>query len=163
MSGSKGSEDIEASLWITNRLTSDTHLNTTLGLNGRVYEGRAPTDTMFPYVVHNMQSAQDVYSLGAVDDRLAVDMVWTIQVVTGAADMALAKPVIDEVQRVMQAPVDTITRTLSDGSVWSTVFTCRRDRPVSYSESHSGQIVWHRGATYRLTVQSFMVTPPTGP
>ena len=56
-----------------------------------------------------------------------------------------------------------VTRTLSDGSVWSTVFTCRRDRPVSYSESHSGQIVWHRGATYRLTVQSFMVTPPTGP
>ena len=162
--GSAGSEDLDTDMWIDNRLKTATYLNGVspgLGLNGRIYGGLAPSDEEFPYVVWAMQSGTDYAVFGATGARLAVDFLYQVSMLTASNDPAHVKMMTDELTRIMSVPHDTVIRTAEDGSVWNSVFSSTRHMPLSFSENHTGRTVWHKGAIYRITTQSFMVSDVT--
>jgi hypothetical protein len=164
--GSQGGEDIEVGLWIEHRLKSSTYLNDTtspnLGLNGRVYHSLAPTDALAPMVTYSLQSSNDVYAFGAGGNSMAVDQIWTVKVQTPADDLSNVKMYLDQIRRVLTIDYDRVIRTLPDGSVWQTDFTCRRGGSLEFSESHAGSVVHHLGHMYHVTATSVQTTAPTG-
>ena len=163
MSGSAGSELIDAETWINSVLTNDTFLNTTLGLGGRIYKALAPEDVNFPYVVFTWSGDSDVYALNTQGTgRMLSEQVFAIKIVSAADNQNNIKPLIDRIDQLFTVPTATITETLPDGSVWSITVSSRRDGSVDVPQAHKGFIVYQRGAKYKISVQSNQTTPPTG-
>ncbi|RLG78455.1 MAG: hypothetical protein DRO14_00530 [Thermoprotei archaeon] len=127
---------VETALY--NKLTSDTEL---MNLVNGVYRGIAPDDAVLPYIVINLISSTDSYTLGT---RLVVGYHYQIRCV----DEGLSKETADQAM----ARVDTLlTRqdlAVADGAFW---FAERRGS-FEFVENDSGVVYQHVIADFAIEV-----------
>lgn len=158
--GSTGTEQMDIDYWVYNRLLTDVHLSN-LGLNRKVYDGIAPMDASFPFIIFQWQGGHDVGVLGTGTGRLMSSMMYVIKVITESLQTVAVKPFTDRVNELFTCPIATQTLTLDDGSTWRTDFSSRRVEPFVMMEQDGGRIWRHQGGVYEIISQSWRTSPPT--
>lgn len=155
--GSSGTETLDAELWIYERLITDTVLDG-LGLGRRVYEGLAPADAPFPFIVYQWQGGLDISVLSTMGSgRLMSPQTYLIKLIAETPQVSVIKPFLDRIDGLMDVGVAEQRITLTDGSIWQSVFSSRRTEPFSQDETDGGRVWYHRGGIYEVMVQSFLV------
>lgn len=125
-------------------------LKTTLasaGAGGGVWEGIAPLSvTTTPYIVVQMQSAQDIEGVSGI--RLWSRQTWQVKAVGPASDDTTLQTVADAIDTALQLA----TGAASDGTL---IRRCVRLRPLAIPELQKDGTLWlNYGGIYQIDVQA---------
>lgn len=129
--------------WIWGLLANDATLNALIGAGSaaRIYNGVAPAQTTFPYVVMQLLSGgNDLLGLGGV--RIWADALWLIKAVTRGTSSGPVEPVANRIDALLHAASGTVT----NGVIW----VCVRERPFELSTIEDGVNYLQLGGEYRI-------------
>jgi hypothetical protein len=127
------------------KLSGDTTLNNLLGAppagySKSIYDGIAPKDAQFPYVIINLQSDVDEEAMN--DPAAYTEHTWLIKGVDQSTSGDAADAIADRIRVLLN---DT-TLSISGASL----MYLRRQSGVRYPEQTEGVIYRHSGGLYRL-------------
>jgi hypothetical protein len=138
------------------KLSGDTTLNNLLGAppagySKSIYDGVAPKDAAFPYVIFNLQS--DVDEEAMADPAAYTDHIWMIKGVDGPGEppksTAPSGDAADAIADRIRVLLNDTTLSISGASL----MYLRRQSGVRYPEVTEGVTYRHSGGLYRLVWQ----------
>ncbi len=126
--------------WLVATLTGDATITDLIA--DRVYSPRAPEGAVFPLIVFNFQSGEDVSGLGT--KRVLARQTFQIKVICRDAVTDDVDTLCDRIDVLINA----ISNTTSDGFT----FSARRLQLIDYPETdvNSARLFFHRGGYYRF-------------
>ncbi len=113
------------------------------GITG-VYEGLAPNEAVYPFIVFQYMSGSDVFGIGP-DARIMVDTEYLVRVVSEADSFADLVSIVD----AMDDALDGATGSTTEGVVLS---VARREQ-YREVEQYENQRIRHLGGRYRIIAQ----------
>jgi hypothetical protein len=132
--------DIKAALYA--KLTGDATLSGLLSAGDAVYDGIAPIESNFPYVIVQKMDGRPQYTFS---QRAFDTHVFLVKGVTKGATARRA----GEIAARIDALLTDGALTISGGSL----LYCRREQDVDYPDHDGGDVFRHCGATYKLYVE----------
>ena len=138
------SDELEvAERWIRSALLASTAITDYVG--DRIFDLPPPRGTLYPYIVFNTQSAEDVRGVGT--QRIMSDSIYTVKAVAETDDSSKLAPLAGAIDDalVLASPV-------SVGTI-GTALACVRERLMRYTELTDGTYYSHRGGEYRILTQ----------
>lgn len=134
---SVGSETTIADEWLTTVLVD-------VPQSTGVFEGLAPVDQPYPFVVFQMIDAPDLYGVGP-KARIWTDAEYIVKA-TAEASFAALRPFA----AAIDLRLDGVQAELAEGLVLGV----RRTAQYRSVEQHEGRIIRHLGGRYRVLVQA---------
>jgi len=110
---------------------------------GGVWDKVAPGTASFPYLIFELGTGNDSYSLAG---RTSMDYTLTLKAVDKSSSETVAGNIIDAVETLLNDATLTITG-------WGNIYLRREARVGSYAEIDGNDVYQHVPAVYRLTVK----------
>lgn len=132
--------DFAGRVFIYSTLVADATMNG--HVNGRIYEGIAPSSAAFPYVIFQEYAPNDVMGMGAV--RLWRNDLWIVKVLDRTESF------FGNIKTIATR-LDTVLHRGAGTNVEGVVWACTREQPLSQIESNEGgDQIRHLGGIYRI-------------
>ena len=139
-----GLEQVVLDDWLMVRLIADASLAAIIG--DRVFQGVAPPSAIYPLVVFQLQSPQDVRGIGTA--RIITNLTYIVKVLVEASYWtANQRAAVNRIDALLHG---VINQAVAGGSVLSGM----RTEPYSLVEPFEGKQVRHLGGTYAFQVQA---------
>ena len=120
------SDELEvAERWISAALLASTSITDYVG--DRIFDRPPPRGTLYPYIVYNTQSADDVRGIGT--QRIMSDSIYTVKAVAETDDSSRLAPLAGAIDDAL-----TLSSPESVGTV-GTALACVRERLLRYSRT----------------------------
>jgi hypothetical protein len=127
--------------WIYERLSTDATITTALGT--RIYEGVAPQNAPYPFIIYQEQSpARDVRGVGT--QRIMVEAFYLIKVIT-TGSYSSVKTIVDR--------FDYLFHGIQTETSYVRINACVRERTFRLPEVRESVVYRHRGSIYRIQAQ----------
>jgi hypothetical protein len=132
-----GAETLIIDEWLTESLAGIT------GVTG-VYEGLAPVDAPYPFIVFQYQSSYDATGMGP-SARIMIDADYIVRVITESASFADMETIAEAIDTAIEGQSGSVT-----GGVVLGVARKEQYRDV---EQYQNQTIRHLGGRYRIVAQ----------
>lgn len=139
-----GAETALVDLWIDETLKAYTPLTDIVGQ--RIFSDLAPSGSVFPYVIYQVQSPPSVVR-GVGLAEVMVDTIYTVKAINQSPSYAALAPAASAIRSAM---VTADTQAPTGGLI----FTCGYERQVAYTEGRGTEQARHLGGEFRIQAQA---------